>query len=117
MLRFGKKVPPAERIKAATRERATRTVEKPPYSHRAERVPTYADCQVTFPLNGNERGIVINVSNTGARIRFRHRVSLPDRVIIHIPRFSVKVEAIVVRSDDFDVGLKFVNSQNLSQPR
>ncbi|MEM1149590.1 MAG: PilZ domain-containing protein [Pseudomonadota bacterium] len=80
-----------------------------PVVSRAERLASFADCTVFYAGISSVAGILIDHSATGARLRFRHRHALPDRVRIVCPRLGIDRVASVVRRLDFDVGFEFVD--------
>lgn len=76
---------------------------------RAERAPSFADCTVYYAGSSHIGGVIVDHSATGARVRFRHRHALPERVRIVCPRLDIDRHARVVRRLDFDVGLQFID--------
>ncbi len=80
-------------------------------------MPTFASCFIYYPLNGCEKGVALDISNTGIRVRFRHKVVFPDRVIVHVPALNLRCEATIVRQDYFDVGFEFMKIQNINFDR
>lgn len=76
---------------------------------RAERLSAFADCTVFYAGSSSISGILVDHSATGARVRFRHRHALPERVRIVSARLDIDRAARVVRRLDFDVGLQFID--------
>lgn len=76
---------------------------------RAEREGTWADCELHWYGAGGVNGVLMDVSDTGARVRFVHRGALPGRVRLTCARLKLNRTAEVVRRDGTDVGLKFVD--------
>lgn len=76
---------------------------------RAERFSSFADCTLFYAGSFSVAGILLNHSATGARVRFRHRHALPERVRIVCARLDIDRQARLVRRLDFDVGLQFID--------
>ncbi len=106
---FRKKKPSAtissDRIRAAL-SGTTRLTLRP----RSERAATWADCEICWDgsLRG-ENGILMDISDTGARVRFFHRGIMPEEVRIIVPRLGLNRRASVVRRDETDIGLHFID--------
>jgi len=81
------------------------------YHPRKERAATWADCEISWD-GGSEHGILMDVSETGARVRFAHRGILPRHVRIAVPRLGLKRPVEVVRVDGSDVGLRFLDDSD-----
>jgi hypothetical protein len=79
------------------------------YHPRKERAATWADCEISWDGSGGEHGILMDISESGARVRFAHRGVMPKRVRIAVPRLGLKRQAEVVRVDETDVGLRFLD--------
>lgn len=76
---------------------------------RSERESTWAECELSWFGTSGVDGILMDLSETGARVRFVHRSAIPRRVRLVAPRLKVDREAEVVRRDDSDVGLRFID--------
>ncbi|MEM9739872.1 MAG: PilZ domain-containing protein [Pseudomonadota bacterium] len=76
---------------------------------RAERSTSFADCTIFYAGSSSVAGIIINHSETGLRVRFRHRHALPERIRVVSPRLGIDRIARVVRRLDFDIGLHFLD--------
>jgi len=74
---------------------------------RAPRESAWATCRLTW-AGGSDSGVLLDISDTGARVRFNHRPSLPRIVELHVSVQSLSVKAEVVRTDGVDVGLRFL---------
>lgn len=81
---------------------------EPASQPRAVRETAWATCRLTW-TGGSDSGVLLDISKTGARVRFNHRPSLPAVVRLHVNAQSIKVDAEVVRVDDVDVGLRFLS--------
>lgn len=75
---------------------------------RAERKPAWCVCTVSARNVALREGVILNVSKTGARVRFSQRGALPETVILKAGRLGLHRRARVVWQDVFDVGLEFV---------
>jgi len=53
----------------------------------------------------------MDISDTGARVRFFHRGVMPDTVRIIAPRLRLNRRARVVRRDETDIGLQFIDDE------
>lgn len=60
-----------------------------------------------LPSGGTRIGVLLDVSASGARVRFRTRGALPNCVGVVAPRLSLKRTATVVWQDTFTAGLQF----------
>lgn len=67
-------------------------------------------CVCSVETKGGEvrEGVIVDISKTGARVRFRNRGTLPQVVRIKGPRIGLKRFARVVWQSTFDAGLEFV---------
>ena len=81
--------------------------DEPAVRNRAHREAAWATCRVNWP-GGADSGVLLDVSDTGARVRFNHRPSLPQFVTLQVNVLSLTKNCEVVRTDGVDVGLKFV---------
>jgi len=75
---------------------------------RAERQNTYADLLAVSANGGNrKRGIVLDLSETGARIRFEYGDGMVDGMLIKIARYGIIKPANVRWRTRTDVGVEF----------
>jgi len=107
---FGKKKAPAissDRLQSAVSKKdvAPRRVHK----SRAPRLDTWADCEITWPLGPTVPGVMVDLSETGARVRFRHRGVMPTEVRIICRRLKIDRMATVVRRDLTEIGVHFIS--------
>ncbi|MEO0467089.1 MAG: PilZ domain-containing protein [Pseudomonadota bacterium] len=102
---FGKKKPKIskDRYKLALGDK-----EEPDTRARAPRESAWATCRLTWSGGPGDQGVLLDISQTGARVRFNHRPGLPQFVRLDINTMSVSVDAEVVRVDGVDVGLRFL---------
>lgn len=67
-------------------------------------------CVCLIETKGGERreGVIIDISKSGVRVRFRSRGTLPNVVRIKASRIGLKRFARVIWQSAFDAGLEFV---------
>lgn len=67
-------------------------------------------CVCSVETKGGEKreGVIIDISKSGARVRFRSRGTLPNVVRIKASRIGLKRFARVIWQSAFDAGLEFV---------
>lgn len=108
---FGKK-PPAvsqERLSAALRTTAPNDLAKSTRrGPRANRESTWATCVLVWEPKGREEGVCVDISVTGARIRFRNKVIVPARFFFVSAKLGINSPAEFVRQDGNDVAIRFV---------
>ena len=91
------RVPPATSAASAKVERRAH-----------ERTPTYADALAVSEGGGTQkRGIVLDLTDHGARLRLEYSDGLLDGMIIKIARYGVTRPAIVRWRTRMDVGVEF----------
>lgn len=83
--------------------------EEPAETRTTDRVGAYKVASVTFPTGYVRRGVVVDLSATGARMRFSQRGALPDRVRVKIAGIAGDRLAEVVWQEDSDAGIRFVD--------
>ncbi len=87
-------------------------VEEPEMIERraAQRNDTYADV-VAVSNNGRflKRGIALDLSANGARLRFENGDSLLDGMVVKISRYGVKRRGKMRWRTKTDVGVEFIN--------
>jgi len=73
-------------------------------------------CVCAIETRGGEvrEGVIIDISKTGARIRFRSRGTLPQVVRIKASRIGLSRFARVVWQSEFDAGIEFVPDNRVS---
>ncbi|MEM6665481.1 MAG: PilZ domain-containing protein [Pseudomonadota bacterium] len=81
--------------------------EAPPELRRTERQGAYRVVTVTYPSGYIRKGVIVDLSATGARIRFSQRGELPDRVTLRIEGLSGNKEADMVWQEAYDAGVRF----------
>ena len=77
-------------------------------NRRAIRKGVWCVCAVSFEGGELREGIILDISKTGARIRFRSRGTMPPMVRIKATRIGLNRFARVVWQTAFDAGLEFV---------
>ena len=75
----------------------------------AQRQDTYADIAAMSASGANrKRGIVLDLSDTGARIRFEYCDGMIDGMTIKIARYGIAKPANVKWRTRTDVGVEFI---------
>ncbi|MEM6535817.1 MAG: PilZ domain-containing protein [Pseudomonadota bacterium] len=69
----------------------------------------WAVCNVISREGHRVDGVLLNLSESGARVRFRSRSSLPNVVRLSSSRYKINRIAHVVWQDTYDAGLHFVD--------
>lgn len=73
----------------------------------ADRDGTYKVATVTYPSGYVRKGVVVDRSETGVRVRFHTRGELPDHVHIAVEGFGGRKLARVAWQDVHEAGLAF----------
>lgn len=109
---FGKK--PAtpispERLSAALRTNTpaeqTKFTRRSP---RADRQSTWAPCVLVWEPKGREEGVCVDISESGARIRFRNKVMVPAKFHFVSAKLGINIPAEFIRQDGQDIAIRFV---------
>ena len=80
-----------------------------PVNHRrSERDGAYRVVTITYPSGYVRKGIIVDQSKTGARIRFSQRGELPEHVTLRIEGLSGLREAETVWQETHDAGVRFI---------
>jgi len=109
---FGKKPTPIskERLSAALRTPApSQEMQSARRGPRANRESTWATCVLVWEPKGREEGICIDISATGARVRFRNKVFLPPQFHFVSSKLGINSPAEFVRQDGHDVAIRFID--------
>ena len=102
--------------RAKTSSSAPLPIVRPMIDHRgAPRKGVWCVCQVMTREGAIREGIILDVSKTGARIRFRDRGELPDIVKIKASRIGLHRFARVVWQRSPDAGLEFISGQTVAR--
>lgn len=83
------------------------------YIPRSERENAYKEAKITFPTGYTCRGIVIDMSDGGVRMRFMNIEHLPEYVDLHIPSMNLRSKVRVAWHDAIDYGLEFCDPVRL----
>ncbi|MGE6696162.1 PilZ domain-containing protein [Hyphomonas sp. NPDC076900] len=110
---FGKKsgtpISP-ERLSAALRTNTpadhTKLIRRRP---RADRQSTWAPCVLVWEPKGREEGVCIDISESGARIRFRNKVMLPGKFFFVSAKLGINTPAEFIRQDGHDIAIRFTS--------
>ncbi len=78
------------------------------YIQRDDRENSYKEASVTFPSGYTIRGIVVDHSEGGVRMRFQNMEALPEIVDLNVPALNIKTKARVAWNDTIDYGLEFL---------
>ncbi len=78
---------------------------------RAARKDLWCVCRIISDGGDVREAVILNVSKSGARLRFRSRVCLPSMVRIKAGRIGLNRMAKVVWQNTYDAGVKFVPSK------
>ncbi len=79
-----------------------------PHQERSPRKNTWSVCTISNDGEGGREAVIVDVSRTGARVRFQGRGSLPSVVHIKSSRLGLNRKARVIWQDNCDVGLRFI---------
>jgi len=82
---------------------------KPEYDRVTPRADTWSVGKVTLATGQTRECVLIDLSDTGARIRFRTRGMLSGIVKLKSSRHQIDREARVVWKDMYDAGLEFLD--------
>lgn len=74
---------------------------------KAPRKGAWCVCSVKAINSESREGVILDVSATGARVRFDRRGTLPQQVTIKAGRIGLRRNARVVWQDLYDAGLEF----------
>lgn len=77
---------------------------------RGPRKNVWCVCALSTNSENSREAIIIDVSRTGARVRFRQRCRLPGKVRIKAGRLGLNRMAEVVWQDNYNAGLRFIPS-------
>lgn len=75
---------------------------------KSSRRKIWAPCRLTWSPNGSADGVCLDVSETSARIRFRHKIVVPVRFRLYCPRLDLNHDCELVRQDGFDASVRFL---------
>ncbi len=89
-------------------------VKKPSVRRAFERKDAWAVCKVILKFGHEREGVLLDLSDGGARVRFRSRGQLSPTVRIVSGRMGLDRMAKVVWQDTFDAGLQFVDADDAS---
>ena len=68
----------------------------------------WAPCRLTWMPNGSADGMCVDVSDTGALIRFGNKHVVPARLRLSCPRFNLNCDCEIIRQDGLDVSVRFL---------
>ena len=73
---------------------------------RAERTGTFRVVSVSYPSGYERRGVVVDMSQTGLRVRFSQRGEIPDYVFLKIEGKAGVHRARTVWQETYEAGFK-----------
>ncbi len=82
---------------------------KPVYDRVTPRMDTWCVGEIQLDSGHLRECVVIDLSETGARIRFRTRGKLTGIITLKASRYRINRRARVVWKDMYDAGLEFVD--------
>ena len=71
------------------------------------RSDAYKPCTVLYPSGFKRRGVVMDMSERGVRIRFTERSGLPNKVKVQVDGVPGYRNATVAWHDTIDAGMRF----------
>lgn len=74
----------------------------------SERVTVYNQCQIVLPSGERRSARLVDVSETGARLRFMGPSRLPRRFHIHCPENGIDHEAEMIWQGGFEAGIAYI---------
>ncbi|MFN3911899.1 PilZ domain-containing protein [Hyphomonas sp.] len=77
-------------------------------ARKSARRKTWAPCRITWSPNGVADGVCIDVSETGAQIRFRQRITLRGRLLFTASSLNLNCACEVVRQEGYDASIRFL---------
>jgi len=84
---------------------------------RGPRKDLWCVCAVETKGGETREGVIVDISKTGARIRFRSRGRLPGVIRIKASRIGLKRFARVIWQSAFDAGIEFVPDHKIGNTR
>ena len=81
---------------------------KPAEKRHAARKGIWCVCTVSTDATWLREAIILDVSKTGARIRFRSRGQLPSEIRIKASRIGLNRRARIIWQTVFDAGIEFI---------
>ena len=86
---------------------AAEPADEPKQIYRPERQNAFMEVYVITEFGYKRQGVALDVSDTGARIRFHTSESMPPRIRLKIPKMKIDCQADVVWHKGIDVGVRF----------
>lgn len=81
---------------------------------RFARRDAWAICKITLKHGHEREGVIIDISEGGARIRFRTRSNLSPTIRIQSSRHQLDKVAVTIWQNKFDAGIEFVDADPTS---
>lgn len=112
---FGKKPPKIEKAQIARALGSSRPVpahaaqvSRNTEKRKSPRRKIWAPCRLTWMPNGSADGMCVDLSETGALIRFRNKHVVPANLRLFCPRLNVNCDCKVVRQEGLDLSVRFL---------
>lgn len=107
---------PSERIALATKPRLVATLSIASSEKRSKpRRQCYIECVIKSPLGHHNRALIVDMSETGLKLKMQSRSRLPERVQIVSQRINLDIDAEVMWQGLDSAGLRFVAPQGRSK--
>ena len=74
-----------------------------------QRTAQWAPCTLYWAPNGQQRGVCVNISETGAKVRFDNRALLPQELRLVSAQLGVNRPCVLVRRDENDAAFRFTD--------
>lgn len=94
---------------APTAERVHKMVEPHMDSPRPVRAMVYREAYILYESGYRRKGIVLDYTDTGVRLRFPTNERLPNQVILNAKAVGVEGPARVIWQEGSEVGLALIN--------
>ena len=79
----------------------------------SQRQDTWKVCEIEFPSGFRLSGVLVDLSATGARVRFRTRGNaVPGQVVLNISDTGQTYRCETVWQDQFEAGFRFTESRD-----
>lgn len=75
----------------------------------AHRTDTFADATIRTPEGQAKKGVVLDISPCGARLRFVATESLGENISVRIPRLQLQRKARIRWATRTDIGVEFTD--------
>lgn len=82
------------------------------FTPRDPRASTFAEAFIISPFQMKIHGALVDLSETGARLRFRtlSGIQAGDRISVCVPLKNIRRKAEVIWRDQYEIGVEFDNA-------